>query len=245
MLFPQMPKTGQVYEHRAVRRLLVDAGRAVPRKRSIGEHAGGGPYRAGDLIGFSGNALSSAAVCLLTYGLPRFSLSHVGIIAEYNGELLIFESALVGDFETPCAIQGRCVSGVQAHEIEPRIASYDGKVWHYPLTRPLYAHELGRLTRYCLESIGKGYDEIGAIRAGGFAFSAIESLLHPAGKHAVFCSEFVAACHNEIGLFPTGNVARWNPNHLVRRERFLGVVGRPRRIKKAGCGLVGRPRGVS
>lgn len=220
---------GDVYEHRAVRKPLGRPSPKIPRGHAIGGHAEG-DFRPGDILGFCGSSLSSAAICAVTYGIPGYSLSHVGIVVDYFGELLVWESTL--DCDLPCVIQGRTVQGVQAHLIEPRINEYRGKVWHYPLTRPLYHHEDDRLRRFALCAIGKSYDEIGAFRAGGFGFSLIESRLHEAALNSFFCSELVAACHNEIGIFPTAHVNRWNPNLLVRRERILGLVGRPRGVSR-------------
>lgn len=223
-----LPSRSEIYEHRAVRRLLERPDREIPRGRPISEYTDWG-FRAGDLVGFSGANLASDFINLVTYGVPRRSLSHVGVLAEYEGELLLWESTLDGDL--PCVLRCRLVRGVQAHRIWPRISEYRGKVWHYPLTRHLYAHEDRRLTRYCLASIGKGYDEIGAFRAGGFGFSIVESALHEPAKNAVFCSEFCAGAHNDIGIFPTAHVNRWNPNLLVRCERVKGLVGRPRVVR--------------
>ena len=39
----------------------------------------------GDILGFSGRGLISDMINVFTYGLPRWSLTHVGIIGEHQG----------------------------------------------------------------------------------------------------------------------------------------------------------------
>ena len=186
-------------------------------------------FKAGDVLGFSGAALSSDLINVVTYGLPRWSISHVGILGHYNSRLLLFESTT--DELPACEVTGRKIHGVQAHDAEQRIASYDGRVWHYPLSRDLFADENSRLTRILLTFVGRHYSEIGAFRAGGIGFSFVESVLHEENLHSLFCSELCAAAHNAIGIFPTGNAGRWNPNHLIRAERCRGLLKRPHRLR--------------
>ena len=185
--------------------------------------------RAGDLLGFSGRAWTSAFINIATYGIPFWSLSHVAMIGEYAGRLLVFESDECPIH--PCAIRGIHARGVQAHAIAEKVATYPGKVWHYALSRELYDFENERLSNFLLSHIGRGYDDIGAMRAGGLGFSWIESWLHEENLNSLFCSEYCAAAHREVGLFPTDNVARWSPNRLVRKERRMGLLLRPRRLK--------------
>ena len=58
--------------------------------------------KAGDIIGFSGDSWMSAGINMATYGIPFWSLSHVGIVGEHDGELLLFESTELN--KLPCAI---------------------------------------------------------------------------------------------------------------------------------------------
>ena len=180
----------------------------------------------GDLIGFSGRGLVSDLINLATYGIPRYDLSHVAIVE--TPELLIESTTLDSE---PCAIQHRCVRGVQAHEISRRVADYDGKVFHYPLSYPLNHYQKTMLLTYLNSLLGTSYDEIGALRAAGAGFSWVESRLHPANLHSIFCSELCAAAHREVGVFRTGNAARWSPNFLVRTERRQGILQSARRLK--------------
>jgi hypothetical protein len=183
----------------------------------------------GDILGFSGRGLVSDTVNLFTYGIPRWSLSHVAIIGEYEGRLLLFESTTLD--RQPCAILGECIHGTQAHEIEDRIKGYDGKVWHYPLTTPLSNEQRRQLTTFLVLTLGTPYDEIGAFRSGGLGFSYLESLLRPSSLHSIFCSEWCAEAHARISVFKTNNVSRYNPNHFVRDERRQGILRRPWRLK--------------
>ncbi len=183
----------------------------------------------GDIIGFSGEGWMSTGIILATYGLPYMSLSHVGIMGEHDGRLLLFESTTLT--AEPCEITGKHNSGTQAHSLDYKLASYRGKMWHYPLYRALYEHESKRLTAFLESTLDLPYDTIGAIRAGGETFSWIESRLRKQDLHSLFCSEWCAAAHSTIGLFPTDNVSRWNPNRLTRTERYEGILQTPRRIK--------------
>jgi hypothetical protein len=183
----------------------------------------------GDLLGFSGHAWSSAFINLATYGCPFWSLSHVAIVGAHEGKLLAFESDECPIH--PCAIRKIHTRGVQAHVIDQKIETYPGKVWHYPISRRLYPFEIHRLNQFLHRHIGTGYDDIGAVRAGGLGFSWIESWLREENLSSLFCSEYCAAAHREVGLFPTDNVGRWSPNRLVRKERRMGLLLKPRRLK--------------
>lgn len=185
--------------------------------------------KAGDLIGFSGDSWLSAGINLATYGVPFWSLSHVGIIGEHEGELLLFESTTLTDL--PCVVQGKAVCGTQAVRLDSRVASYKGKIWHYSIYRPLYPFESKRLTGFLLEYLGQNYDTIGAFRAGGIGWSWIESKLRRQDLSSLFCSEYCAAAHAHVGIFRTDHVSRWSPNRLIRAKRRRGILLKPWRLK--------------
>jgi hypothetical protein len=185
--------------------------------------------RPGDLIGFSGQDFVGTFINLTTYGIPFWDLSHVGIIGEYKGELLLFESNTFDP--SPCVIQGKQFAGTQAHRLDAQLRDYRGKVWHYPLVTPLYSHERKRLNNFLHDTIGVPYDKIGAFRSGGIGWSFVESLFRSSDLSAIFCSEWCAAAHCEIGRFNTDNVSRWSPNKLVRTERRQSILGKSRRMK--------------
>ena len=185
--------------------------------------------KAGDIIGFSGDSWLSFGINLATYGIPFWSLSHVGILGEHEGELLLFESTSLSDL--PCVIQGKPVWGTQAHRLDECVEAYGGKVRHYPLWRPLYTFESQRLSSFLVKHIGKDYDAIGAFRAGGIGWSWIESKLRRQDLSSLFCSEFCAAAHAHVGVFRTDHAGRWSPNRLVRTERRRGILLKPWRLK--------------
>ena len=184
--------------------------------------------KAGDIIGFSGDSWPSALINILTYGTPFWGISHVGIIGEHKGELLLFESTTLTDI--PCVIQGMPFKGTQAVRLEDRLKQYSGRAWHYPIYRPLFV-EAKRLNQFLVDHIGIDYDYIGAVRAGGKAWSWFESLLHEEDLSFIFCSELCAAAHREVGLLRTDNVSRWNPNRFIRHERREKILRKPWRLK--------------
>lgn len=183
----------------------------------------------GDVIGFSGRSWVSAAINIGTYGIPFWGISHVGIMAKASDErLLLFESS---EDDIPCAISGERLVGTQAHVLDDVLKVYRGKVYHYPLYRLLYLNEDARLTRFLMETIHTPYDLMGAFRAAGVGISWIESLFRSQDLSMIFCSEWVASAFSMIGVFPTSNASRWNPNRLIRHLRWNDVLFKPRRLK--------------
>lgn len=183
----------------------------------------------GDVVGFSGRSWLSAAINFGSYGIPLWGISHVGILAESSGRLLLFE-ALVDSSLTPCHVCGEQKPGVHAHPLDDVCNVYSGSVWHYPLYRPLYEHERTRLTNFLNGVDGSEYDPIGALRSGGFLLAWIESLFRRQELSLFFCSELVAAAYAYTGLFATSNASGWNPNSLTRALRLAGVLCKPRRL---------------
>ena len=186
--------------------------------------------KAGDVIGFSGNSWISALINIGTYGIPFWDISHVGVMAHAaDGRLLLFESTTLENM--PCEIAGACFNGTQAHDLAKVLKAYNGKVWHYPLYRSLYEYEDKRLTDFLMATIHTPYDAMGAFRAAGVGLSWVESCFREQDLHMIFCSEWVAAAYADIGIMPTANAARWNPNHLCRTLRRREIVLTPRRMR--------------
>lgn len=186
--------------------------------------------KAGDLIAFSGNSWISDLVNLATYGLPRWGVSHVGIMGEAaDDRLLLFESTTLDGL--PCEITGVPFNGTQAHTLDKVVKSYRGKVWHYPLYRDLYDSERKRLTDFLMKTIHIPYDQMGAMRSAGVGLSWIESLFREQDLHLIFCSEWVMAAYAELGIHPTSNASRWNPNRVTRHLRRREILLKPRRLK--------------
>ena len=183
----------------------------------------------GDVIGFSGRGWASALINVGTYGIPFFGLSHVGIMARVpDGRLLLFESTSLSDL--PCVLSGESFVGTQAHELREAVAAYPGKAYLYPLYRPLYRNEDGRLTQFLMETVHTPYDLMGAFRSAGVGISWIESLFREQDLTSIFCSEWIASALSIIGVFPTSNASRWSPNKLVRHLRWNDVLLKSQRL---------------
>jgi hypothetical protein len=182
----------------------------------------------GDIIGFSGRNLRSDAINITTGGIPRWGISHVGIIGNSQGKHFLFESV---ENMQRCAILGEEFRGVQAHCMNDVLANYDGRVWHYPIYRRLYKHEIDRLSSFLLSSLGKLYDAGGAIQSGGLLYGLYNAAVYGESLSELFCSELCSAAESRIGIFPTTNASRWNPNKLIRTMRRAGVLKRRVRLK--------------
>ena len=185
--------------------------------------------KTGDIISFSGFGRKSVIVNLVTFGWPFWYASHVGIIGEHKGEQLLFESTTLSNI--PCMVQGEPIKGVQAVRLADRVGTYKGRVYHYPVYRPLFGNETERLNEFLLSKIGVPYDMCGGMRSATHALSWLESRFSGEDLNYIFCSELVAAAHARIGLLQTSSASRWNPNRLIRYERRTGILRRARRLK--------------
>lgn len=187
--------------------------------------------KTGDVIAFSGFGRKSVIVNLVTFGWPFFWASHIGIIGDYEGEQLLFESTTLSDI--PCVVQDKSFKGVQAVRLADRVKAYNGRVYHYPVYRPLFGNESDRLNEFLLSKVGVPYDLHGGMRSATHALSWLESRFKGQDLNFIFCSELVAAAHARIGLLQTTSASRWNPNRLIRYERRTGILRRSRRLKCA------------
>ncbi len=186
-------------------------------------------FKTGDIVAFSGFGRKSVIVNLVTFGWPFFWASHVGILGEYQGEQLLFESTTLSN--VPCVIQQKHVKGVQAVRLADRVKSYNGRVYHYPIYRPLFGFEEDRLNQFLLEKIGVPYDLHGGMRSATHGLSWLESRFKGEDLNFIFCSELTAASHARIGILQTSSASRWNPNRFIRYERRVGIIRRPRRLR--------------
>lgn len=188
----------------------------------------------GDIIAFSGANFISDFLNVVTYGIPRISISHVAIVADYGvAEVrtqLIFESTTINS--VPCEIRGIPTRGAQAQYLNTRLLGYEGKIWHYPLVEPLTEEESAQLTAYLVPMLGTPYGEVAAFRSGGLGWSWLEQKIHgPANLSSIFCSEWVAGGHKTVNRLQTDNIGKWNPNRLVRHQLHHKVIGNPLRLK--------------
>jgi len=181
--------------------------------------------KSGDLLFFTGQGLLSRTIDLCTGGVPGYS--HVGIVCRHQGHMLLFESTSVLPPSEKCVLTEKPVKGVQAHFAQGIELRRPGKVYLHPLSRSLYGHEEQRLQLYLLSLVGRPYDTVGAFRSGGVLFGLLESVIHTESLNTIFCSEFAASALSEIGVFPTSNASKYNPNKLARRA-FMEGITKPR-----------------
>jgi hypothetical protein len=186
--------------------------------------------KAGDWIGFSSHSAFGASVNTFTWGIPFWHLSHVGVIADYEGQLLLFESTTLSD--VPCVIQRKPVRGVQAVRLRDRLAKYQGKAWRYPLYRTLYDHESRRLTKFLVDRLGRPYDERAAIESAGLLglLTCVATKIR-VPDWAYFCSDLGMGAVSDVGLIATDDSAKWNPNKAVRYLRKREILLPRRRLK--------------
>ncbi len=175
-------------------------------------------FKSGDIIAFSGKSFLSDIINIGTYGIPRWSISHVGIVSKIPSNIneFLFEAL---------------PHGIAACNVEMTTELYDGRVWVYPLYRELYKHEKRKLSKLLFDTIGTPYDKLGAGRSAGFLFATIQALFRGQDLSTFFCSELIANKLSEIGIHPVTNASKWNPNRLVRDLRKDRVVCKPIRLK--------------
>jgi len=212
-----------------------------------------GDWQTGDIIAFSGRSQTSLTIRLATCS----AISHVGCVAvvppwqlndlvgcrvvdveeerliDWQEQPLLFESTTLA--ETPCAITGRVLLGVQAHKPDERVASYNGRAWRYRLTpawRRTFTENDGprRLTGHLLARIGTQYDGRGAILAGTRIVKHWWAWTR-ADRSSLFCSEYLAAVLQHVGLFPLSNASQVTPASLIRTLVSAEVYGGPELIK--------------
>lgn len=210
----------------------------------------------GDVIGFSGRNWISAGINIGTFGLPSWGISHVGIasfdsgsIASYDDNVLAMQKELSSKYGKPLSrlstmymagikagpgprlFESTSKTGVRSIDLAKAVREYDGRVWVYPLSRPLFLNEMARLTDTATSLVGTSYDVSGAIHSGGLLVQLLSALVRGEDLTSLFCAEFAASQLSHIGVFPTSNASRWSPNHFVRKLRRMGIVNRPVRLK--------------
>lgn len=182
----------------------------------------------GDLVGFSGANWVSALITLGTYGLPFVGVSHVGVVAPYEGEHCLFESTTLADM--PCMETG-ITKGMKVVDLGERIAKYNGRVYYYKVGRPVYRLQEEAMVEFLRAQLGKGYDPIGAFRSGGKLLALVESLLREEDLSDLFCSEVTAAALREGELLDTDNASGWNPHTLLDHQVKTEMAQQPLRMK--------------
>jgi hypothetical protein len=184
----------------------------------------------GDVLGFSACTPQGAIIRVCTGGLICCGgLSHIGFAVQWPGYTrpLLCESTSLCDL--PCVVQGRRIKGVQLHYLRQRIATYPGRVWHYPLARPLSASEVCRLKAFCEAYLGVEYDRRGAIGARHTLFARL--FQRPENLDKLFCSEWLVATMRYMRRFRTDNASAWSPRAARRVMLQDGECLPGRRIK--------------
>ena len=89
--------------------------------------------KTGDIIGFSGEGRVGDIINIGTFGIPRWSICHVGIMGEAtDGRQLLFESTTLDDL--PCEIAGVKFDGTQAHQFDTVSKGIEEKFGIIPFT---------------------------------------------------------------------------------------------------------------
>lgn len=157
-------------------------------------------------------------------GRDRDTIHFRHLAATWARRTLVIESTTL--CPEPCALLGRAIDGVQAHEPRERIAGYlaaGGRVWLYRPTADwqIDPEQSELLTRFLLRHVGAAYDY-------GQAIASAERLMRrcwwfqPANLHAVFCSELWDAALQQIRLLAPDDYSTVNPARLLRTLVKIG-----------------------
>jgi len=182
----------------------------------------------GDMIGFSGADPVADMINLGTLGWPRRDLSHVGLVARHQDHgLCIYESTTTVDL--PCLERGKPVSGMQVHPLTDRVRGYPGRVFHFPLRRPLSADDADGIECFLRNLCQKKlpYDYLGAVRSRSMLIGVLQrTVFGREDLKQIFCSELSAATWAYLQILKTRNASRWNPNSLGRYAERHGLTRR-------------------
>lgn len=149
----------------------------------------------------------------------KYGPSHVALMAECNRSFLWIESTSI--CKRNCVINGRKISGVQAHRPEDRLADYTasgGWVDLYRLTpiESLSTSESRFLTWILMEHfMGVSYDTTGALISGSRVLKHTRLIPGADAKH-LFCSEMVSAILMRLRRLNRDNPTKFNPACLLR-----------------------------
>ena len=151
---------------------------------------------------------------------PQVNDDRAAYVEEWlgDGRWLIFESTTMAP--RACAITGQKFSGVQAHEVATRVASYGGQVYHLPWRGRyrLDTRELPLLPVNLLGRIGTPYDAAKAALVGS-CFLKYVWPYEAADRSSVFCAAFVARQIGQLtpgSRLPHSSPNRWSPARLAR-----------------------------
>lgn len=182
----------------------------------------------GDLLFHYGTDWKSRVIEYGT-GLPNRMLkapSHVsGVIPWHGADRLLLESTTLCD--QPCAVNGKRISGVQAHVPELRISTYPGTVWLCSLKREcqLTDTEKDLLVRRATLYLGEPYDMHGAIESGTHWLQWLG--LTGADLGSLFCSALWARLLMLCNRMNWAPCKQFNPAGLMRTVLRNGTHNPP------------------
>ena len=172
----------------------------------------------GDQIFFRGQGTVSRTIafgsCSVWQLLKGHWLSHVGTVFAHEGRLLLGHSTTLAT--KPCYFAGKCVSGVQAHDLYEYTSDHAGQAWiaRLPVYRDLNEHESTLLTRMIVEAMGQPYDAVGAFVSATRVLRRMP-WFYESVKHA-FCSEFDAWLLKNLGRWPMDSASCFTPARMAR-----------------------------
>lgn len=184
--------------------------------------------RAGDVLFFWGTDPLSIAIRCYTFG-P----SHVGMVLNFwpHGLLLVESTTLL---DTPCCITGKHIAGVQANEVDGRVATYCKDGGHVECWRPSTGFSLTREQQNFLatlayeELLGQPYDVTQAIGSGTHILKRQLQRwgLAVGDTRRFFCSELVATLLMRVGLMAVDNASNYSPARLRGEIKRTGTLAR-------------------
>lgn len=183
-------------------------------------------WQPGDILAFQTPGFTSAVIRAVTFG----GVSHVGIICDHEGGLVLAESTTMAAEGAPCLIQGRPVKGVQVHSLDEAITR-PGKIWRYPVAERLSVKERRRLKIFLVSQLGKDYDMAGALASGPRLTRWASWLFKDESLSSLFCSELVSAAYCRLLRFDVRSSSVYNPNNMLRRMLRNRSVLKPERVK--------------
>ncbi|RLS58083.1 MAG: hypothetical protein DWH91_03095 [Planctomycetota bacterium] len=190
----------------------------------------------GDIVACHGTDWSSRVIRWVT-AAPRgpcglwLGPSHVAIISASDRGLLWVESTT--QCLHPCEIQGRMVSGCQAHDPELRLQDYLAMGGYVDLYRLDPIHRLDGNEQLLLRDLlfrrllakGVEYDLKGALLSGTRLLRWL-GLLPRANLQTLFCSELIAAVLMRLNRMNHANPSGYSPARLLRTLVALGKYER-------------------
>lgn len=187
------------------------------------------PFKAGDLLFFSGRGWLAAGLKFASADWLWAGFSHVGLIVEFwkiadstaihpSRRLLVVEATTLD--RKPCEITG-ATSGCRARSIQPRIDSYDGRVYYFPLRTELLQNRCDDLEMAARGQLGRKYGYLDLLRCR--AYRRIKLL--PGSRRALHCSESSGDILKQTGIIECDDVSALSPNSLAGLVTDQGTHG--------------------